>query len=101
ASLARADALRGYGAALAGLDVAAALAELAVRRHWTRPLVDRSLAFRIEGGRHPVGDAALKAAGESFVANDCDLSGQIPEGGRIAVVTGPNMAGKSPYLRHN
>ena len=57
--------------------------------------------FRIESGRHPVVEAALKAAGEPFVANDCDLSGEAGEGGRIAIVTGPNMAGKSTYLRQN
>ncbi len=101
AALASAEALRGFSAALAGIDVAAALAELAVKRNWKRPLVDASLAFRIEGGRHPVVEAALKATGEPFVANDCDLSGEIAEGGRIAVVTGPNMAGKSTYLRQN
>ena len=93
--------MRGFGAALAAIDVAAALAELAVKRNWTRPLVDASLAFRIEGGRHPVVEAALKAAGEPFVANDCELSGEPADGGRIAVVTGPNMAGKSTYLRQN
>jgi DNA mismatch repair protein MutS len=101
ACLARSEALRGFGAALAGIDVAAALAELAVKRNWTRPLVDASLAFMIESGRHPVVEAALKAGGEPFVANDCDLSGEIADGGRIAVVTGPNMAGKSTYLRQN
>jgi DNA mismatch repair protein MutS len=101
ACLAEGERLRGCGAALAEIDVAAALAELAVKRNWTRPLVDASLSFRIESGRHPVVEAALKAAGEPFVANDCDLSGEAGEGGRIAIVTGPNMAGKSTYLRQN
>jgi DNA mismatch repair protein MutS len=101
ASLAEGEALRAFGAALAAVDVAAALAELAAKQDWTRPRVDSSLAFRIEGGRHPVVEAALKAAGEPFVANDCDLTGDIADGGRIAVVTGPNMAGKSTYLRQN
>ncbi len=101
ACLAEGPSLRGFGAALAEIDVAASLAELAVKRDWTRPLVDASLAFVIERGRHPVVEAALKAAGEPFVANDCDLSGDVADGGRIAVVTGPNMAGKSTYLRQN
>ena len=101
ACVAEGERLRGFGAALAEIDVAAALAELAVKRNWTRPLVDASLSFRIEGGRHPVVEAALKEAGEPFVANDCDLTGEEGEGGRIAIVTGPNMAGKSTYLRQN
>ncbi len=99
ACVAEGERLRGFGAALAEIDVAAALAELAVKRNWTRPLVDASLSFKIEGGRHPVVEAALKQAGEPFVANDCDLTGEAEEGGRIAVVTGPNMAGKSTYLQ--
>src|SRR5580692_11456118 len=101
ACVAEGERLRGFGAALAEIDVAAALAELAVKRSWTRPLVDASLSFAIEGGRHPVVEAALKEAGEPFVANDCDLTGEAGEGGRIAIVTGPNMAGKSTYLRQN
>ena len=56
---------------------------------------------RIEAGRHPVVEAALRRGGEAFVANDCALSGDAGEGGLIAVVTGPNMAGKSTYLRQN
>jgi DNA mismatch repair protein MutS len=100
-ALAVSETLRGLGAALAELDVAASLAELAVKREWTRPRVDGSLGFAIEGGRHPVVEAALAEAGEPFVANDCNLSGADGEGGRIAVVTGPNMAGKSTYLRQN
>ena len=100
-ALAASADLRAIAAALAELDVYAALAELATKRDWTRPAVETSLRFHIEGGRHPVVEAALAQAGEPFVANDCDLSGQPGEGGRIAVVTGPNMAGKSTYLRQN
>jgi len=85
-------------AALARLDVAASGAELAVVRRYARPRVDDSRAFRIEGGRHPVVEAALDAAGEgAFVANDCDLA----EDRRLWLVTGPNMAGKSTFLRQN
>ncbi len=84
---------------LAAIDVTAALAEIAAQRNWTRPEIDVSLAFVVEAGRHPVVEAALASAGKPFVANDCDLSGG--ESGRIAVVTGPNMAGKSTYLRQN
>ena len=101
ACLSQMEAIRGVGLALAEIDVACALAELAVERDWTRPLVDDSLAFAIEGGRHPVVEAALRARGEAFVANDADLSGEIGQGGRIALITGPNMAGKSTYLRQN
>ncbi|MBI5166031.1 MAG: DNA mismatch repair protein MutS, partial [Magnetospirillum sp.] len=82
----------------AALDVASALADLAEQRHWVRPEVDDSLAFAIAGGRHPVVEAALEAnQSGGFVANDCDLS----EGGQLWLVTGPNMAGKSTFLRQN
>ena len=101
ACLAQMEAIRGLGLALAEIDVACALAELAVSRDWTRPIVDDSLSFVIEGGRHPVVEAALHARGEPFVANDADLSGEVADGGRIALITGPNMAGKSTYLRQN
>jgi DNA mismatch repair protein MutS len=86
--------------ALAELDLATALAELAVEENWCRPEVDESRDFQIEGGRHPVVEAALRRQnGTSFVANDCDLSGG--EEGRIWLLTGPNMAGKSTFLRQN
>ena len=82
--------------ALAVIDVAAALASLAVERDYARPDVDGSFAFAIAGGRHPVVEQALGSEGGLFVANDCDLSA-----GRIWLVTGPNMAGKSTFLRQN
>jgi len=86
--------------ALAMLDVAAALAQTAVERRYVRPQIDASVDFVIEGGRHPVVEQAL--AGEPFVANDCDLSPPASTAhGRIYLVTGPNMAGKSTYLRQN
>ncbi len=101
ACLARADIIRGLAEALAEIDVAAGLAELSVKRDWTRPNVDRSLRFSIQGGRHPVVEAALSSRGEPFVSNDCELSGMPGDGGRLALVTGPNMAGKSTFLRQN
>ena len=83
---------------LAVLDVAAALAELAVGHRYCRPVFEPGSDFRVEGGRHPVVEVALKAAGAAgFVGNDCTLG----EGGRLWLVTGPNMAGKSTFLRQN
>jgi DNA mismatch repair protein MutS len=88
--------------ALAVLDVAGALAQLAVVRHYVRPQIDASLDFVIEGGRHPVVEQALTGDGGPFIANDCDLSPPASaDNGRIYLVTGPNMAGKSTYLRQN
>ena len=94
-----AEDIKAAAQALATLDVAAALAMLAAEQRYVRPQVDRSLAFAIDGGRHPVVEQALAAP---FVANDCDLSPPADEtAGRIYLVTGPNMAGKSTYLRQN
>ncbi|MGQ3676536.1 DNA mismatch repair protein MutS [Xanthobacter sp. TB0139] len=97
-----ADSIRLAADALAELDVLAGLAELAsVERH-VRPHMEEGCAFRIEGGRHPVVEQALARDGGPFVPNDCDLS--PPDGqkdGRIVLVTGPNMAGKSTFLRQN
>jgi len=100
--LAQANALEAVADALARIDVAASLAELAIAENWVRPIVDDSLYFYIEGGRHPVVEAALKRDGGPFVANDCDLSAPEEENaGSIWLVTGPNMAGKSTFLRQN
>ena len=82
--------------ALAEFDVATGLAHLASTENWARPVIDDSRAFEITGGRHPVVEAALSKTGAPFVANDCDLSGTP-----IWLLTGPNMAGKSTFLRQN
>ncbi|MEA2874595.1 MAG: mismatch repair protein MutS, partial [Hyphomicrobiales bacterium] len=95
------EPIKAAAQALAEIDVAAALAETAVANDWVKPEIEPNLAFWIEQGRHPVVEAALAASGQAFVANDCDLSGDSGEAGRIAIVTGPNMAGKSTYLRQN
>ncbi len=92
-----ADAIAGTAAALAAIDVASALAALAVAADWTAPVLGDGLDFAIEGGRHPVVEAALEAGRGRFVANDCRLE----ESERLWLLTGPNMAGKSTFLRQN
>ncbi len=84
---------------LAELDVTTALAELAVNADWTRPKLDNSRTFFVVEGRHPVVEAALRESGETFIANDCDIGGK--QAGGLWLLTGPNMAGKSTFLRQN
>jgi DNA mismatch repair protein MutS len=96
------DNIKAAAQALATMDVAAGLATLAVERGYVRPEVDANRDFVITGGRHPVVEQALSDGGAPFVANDCDLSPpQSGAAGRISLITGPNMAGKSTYLRQN
>ncbi|MFA7646166.1 MAG: DNA mismatch repair protein MutS [Phenylobacterium sp.] len=85
----------------ARLDVAAGLAEWAEDVGATRPVVDRSAVFEAQAARHPVVEAAVRKAGEAFTPNDCRLDGTGAGGPRLAIVTGPNMAGKSTFLRQN
>jgi DNA mismatch repair protein MutS len=105
-------AIKECAEALARLDVAGALGTLAAEQNYARPIVDDSLAFALEGGRHPVVEQALARDGTPFVANDADLSppsdhppqageGKSGNAGRIWLITGPNMAGKSTFLRQN
>ncbi|MBU0796607.1 MAG: DNA mismatch repair protein MutS, partial [Alphaproteobacteria bacterium] len=95
--VARADAVALAASAIARIDAAAALAELAVDGHYARPEMTGDLSFAIAGGRHPVVEAALQAEGARFVGNDCVLE----EEKRLWLLTGPNMAGKSTFLRQN
>ena len=85
--------------ALAELDLAAGLAELADTENWTRAQIDDSRAFHVEGGRHPVVERALSREGTPFIQNDCSLTAE--ETAAIWLLTGPNMAGKSTFLRQN
>jgi DNA mismatch repair protein MutS len=93
-----AEPIAAAAAALAELDLAAALAERAAEGRWVRPTVDDGFALAITRGRHPVVEEALEASrAGAFVANDCDLRA----GQRLLLLTGPNMAGKSTFLRQN
>ena len=85
--------------ALAELDVGSALADLAIENNYCRPEIDDSYAFEIVDGRHPVVEEAIRRSHEgSFVGNNCSLD---VESNRIWLITGPNMAGKSTFLRQN
>ncbi|MFL6861838.1 MAG: DNA mismatch repair protein MutS [Allosphingosinicella sp.] len=97
AALARAEPIAAAADSLARLDVAAALAERAAEGGWARPQFAAHNCFEVEGGRHPVVEDSLRASGARFVANDCGLS----EEERLWLVTGPNMGGKSTFLRQN
>ncbi len=95
--LARASQIARTADALARLDVAAANAERAIEGGWCRPTFDTAPRFDVSGGRHPVVEAALAGHGERFVANDC----QLQPDNRLWLITGPNMGGKSTFLRQN
>jgi DNA mismatch repair protein MutS len=95
----RAAALQALAISIAEIDVASAFAELAMSGGWVRPILNNSRDFVIEQGRHPVVEAALKSQSSSvFVANDCTLKSTED---MIWLLTGPNMAGKSTFLRQN
>lgn len=86
---------------LAEIDLASAFADLASGENWCKPAVDNSRTFAIKDGRHPVVERALrKQGGAPFIANDCDLA-DGSDGADIWLLTGPNMSGKSTFLRQN
>jgi DNA mismatch repair protein MutS len=95
--LERRDAIAASADALARIDVSAALAERAAEGNWCLPIFTDGAELHIEGGRHPVVESALAKSGEHFISNDCDLS---PDR-RLWLVSGPNMGGKSTFLRQN
>ncbi|WP_421933763.1 DNA mismatch repair protein MutS [Phenylobacterium sp.] len=101
AAIGVAAAIQAAAEGAARLDVASGLAEWADDVGGTRPIIDRSTAFEAVAARHPVVEAAVKRAGEPFTPNDCRLDGAGAVGPRLAIVTGPNMAGKSTFLRQN
>ncbi|MEH6677241.1 DNA mismatch repair protein MutS [Phenylobacterium sp.] len=94
-------AIQAAAFAAASLDVASGLAEWADEAGATRPVVDRSCVFEATAARHPVVEAAVRKTGEPFTPNDCRLDGAGAGAARLSIVTGPNMAGKSTFLRQN
>ncbi len=98
----KASAVQQAAAALAVLDVSTAWARLASERHFIRPRMSEDAVFDVDGGRHPVVESALeKATDGPFIPNDCRLNGDASDEARLWLVTGPNMAGKSTFLRQN
>ncbi|MAC39229.1 MAG: DNA mismatch repair protein MutS [Oceanicaulis sp.] len=102
----RVEALAGFirvaTAALAEFDVSSALAEWAEETGACRPQINDSFTFSVDGGRHPVVERALAKSGEGrFTPNSCQLDGSGENAARLTFVTGPNMAGKSTFLRQN
>jgi DNA mismatch repair protein MutS len=97
AVIAAREAIAATAAALARLDVGAANAERAAEGDWCRPEITLDAELHITAGRHPVVEAALAKAGERFVANDCRLADE----NRLWLIGGPNMGGKSTFLRQN
>jgi DNA mismatch repair ATPase MutS len=89
--------LRRNAAVLDELDVACSFATLAAEKGWTRPILNQTSNHRIVGGRHPTVESGLKQDGRTFVSNDCTVG----ETQRTWLITGPNMAGKSTFLRQN
>jgi len=98
---AQARQLQAVAEALAELDAHAALAEWAEEVGGVRPVIDDSFCFDVTAGRHPVVEAAVRSQGDPYTPNDGRLDGSGAAASRLSIVTGPNMAGKSTFLRQN
>ena len=108
ATVAEAATLQAMARAISRLDVAIALARLSLEEDYCRPALDSSTVFEVTGGRHPVVEQVLKKdASQAFIANDCSIGadeaseGEEAAAGKIWLLTGPNMGGKSTFLRQN
>jgi DNA mismatch repair protein MutS len=95
--LEKSEALALFAYSIATIDVSTNLAILAVEKNYCRPVIDNSLEFKIEQGRHPIIENSLISQKQAFIANDCSLT----QGKNLWLITGPNMAGKSTFLRQN
>ncbi len=95
-ALSHAEAIRAAARGVGELDALQALAEVARRDGWVRPRVDEGLELRVRAGRHPVVEALMRGQGGEYVPNDSSLD---PDRNRLLLITGPNMSGKSTYLR--
>jgi DNA mismatch repair ATPase MutS len=89
--------LRRNAAVLDEFDIACSFATVAAEKHWTRPILNKTSIHKIVGGRHPTVEGGLEEEGRSFITNDCFV-GDVQ---RTWLITGPNMAGKSTFLRQN
>jgi DNA mismatch repair protein MutS len=92
-----AETIRHVSDSISFLDVVTSLAHLALENQYTRPLLTNDKSFCIRNGRHPVVENSLRSGGAKFVPNDCEL----PADQELAILTGPNMGGKSTFLRQN
>jgi len=93
----QAENIKSISSAVAIIDVSSSHAELAINNNYTRPIIDDSLSFELINARHPVVESFLKSKSEAFVPNDCKMQ----QKSRLWLLTGPNMAGKSTFLRQN
>ena len=95
--ISKAQELALFAHSISVIDVASSLSILALENNYSRPVIDNGLEFNILGGRHPVIENSLNKQKQEFISNDCHL----PEDQNLWLITGPNMAGKSTYLRQN